>query len=541
MKKRLVISLLISLFCLAGVGLGVRLIQSYREDKQSVHIAAYTNLGSLDPHQAEDTDSINVLLNTQEGLYRLMNDGTYQPGLAKEEPIVSKDQRVYTFRLKPVNWSNGKPLKAEDFVYSWRRLVDPKTQSPHAYLLDKVIKNAEAIRLGKKPVTSLGVRVNKKKELVVELESPVHYLKALLDQPALYPLQKEAVVKAGKAYGDEARGIPSIGPYCLKNWKKYQASWTYEKNDQYYGAPQVQQKRIQVIAYPSLRAAYKDFKNGRLDILPEVGKKSLDLSSTYHFTLSPEKTVYYLQLNLSNPILKPKEMRKSLALAINKKALADQILQDGSKSVDYLIPSGLGGLDGHSEDYRTAFPASGEYDPDRARRLYQRLGNDNDEKTLRLVMEHTSSSQDIGEFIQTQIKDILPSIDIKLVYLDRHQLMDVLKSGDFDLAFSGWNADFDDPLSFLQVFLTTSSINYGHYEDKGFDQLVEAGRSSLVSIQQRWEYYYQAETRLIEDGVVIPFYQPYNTFIRNERIQQLLINPLGPLYDLRGLRVTAKK
>ncbi|RLK62520.1 hypothetical protein D3H64_09265, partial [Atopobacter sp. AH10] len=305
MRKRNILSIVFICLTFWAMGLGFRMMKSLYEQKKTIHLAAYTDLGSLDPHKALDTDSINVLLNTQEGLYRLKENGSYILGLAKEEPIVSKDQCRYTFKLKKVKWSDGKPLKAEDFVFAWRRLVDPRTKSPHAYLLDNILKNAKEIRLGNKPSQSLGVSVNAKGELVIELEHPVHYLKALLDQPALYPLRKDAIKKAGGSFGDDAKFIPSIGPYQVKNWKKYQASWLYEKNKEYYDAKHVNQDRVQVKVYPSLTSAFKEFKRGKLDLLPEVGDRLMDLAPSYDLTIAPEQSVYYLrkfQVQVSHPL-----------------------------------------------------------------------------------------------------------------------------------------------------------------------------------------------------------------------------------------------
>ena len=196
--------------------------------KQELNWTESVDIASVDNSQATDTLSFNILLNTQDSLYRLDKNGKPQAALAQKTTI-SKDGKTYTFKIRPhAKWSNGDPITAKDFVYSWRRVVNPKTGSQNAFNFFQ-IKNAKAINSGKMDPDQLGVKAPDDHTFVVSLSRPVSYFKNLVSWPLFAPENQKVVEKYGKAYGTSATKTVSSGPFILKGWDGTNSSWTLAK------------------------------------------------------------------------------------------------------------------------------------------------------------------------------------------------------------------------------------------------------------------------------------------------------------------------
>lgn len=212
--------------------------------EQVLNLLETQEIPTLDPALATDEVSFIVLNNVMEGLYRLGKDNKPVPGVA-ESYEVSQDGKVYTFKLrKDAKWSNGDPVTAHDFVFAWRRVLDPKTASEYAYIMYD-IKNAEEINQGKLPVDQLGVKALDDYTLQVELKNPVPYFVSLTVFSSFMPQNEKFVKSQGEKYGLEANTTLYNGPFVLSEWK-HEQGWTYKKNPNYWDKDNVKLETINV-------------------------------------------------------------------------------------------------------------------------------------------------------------------------------------------------------------------------------------------------------------------------------------------------------
>ena len=205
--------------------------QESSQKEQDLNWSVGGEITTMDPSKATDVVSFSQMINSMEGLYRNSKDGQSQ-GLATSAQV-SKDGLTYTFNLRKSKWNDGTPVTAQDFVYSWRRTVNPKTEAEYSYLFSG-IKNANAIQNGKKPVSSLGIKAEGKYKLVVTLEKRMAYFKDLMAFPVFFPQEEKAVKKYGDKYGTASKYMAYNGPFVQKGWTGSNLSWKLVKNPDYW-------------------------------------------------------------------------------------------------------------------------------------------------------------------------------------------------------------------------------------------------------------------------------------------------------------------
>ncbi|GAJ25798.1 oligopeptide ABC transporter [Liquorilactobacillus sucicola DSM 21376 = JCM 15457] len=287
-------------------------------------------LATADLAKATDTLSFNVLLNTQEGLYRLDKNGIPRNALATKT-LVSNNGKTYTFDLrKNADWSNGQKVTAKDFVYSWQRTLDPKTASQDAFYLYQV-KNAQEINEGKKDLNDLGIKALGKYKLRVELTKPVSYFKKLLAWPLFFPVNETAVAKYGTKYGTQARYTVSNGPFKLTKWTGTNKKWTLVKNNNYWAKNDVHLKKINELVTESTTTSYELYSDKKVDETLLSGQQVKNNKNSKAFVKRLPTATTRLDLNQNKiPAFKNINIRRALSLAIDRRALTQNVLQDGS-------------------------------------------------------------------------------------------------------------------------------------------------------------------------------------------------------------------
>lgn len=306
-----------------------------------------TEIEGMDLSKITDATSCTQLNNTMEGLYRLGKNSKVEPGLATKT-TTSNDGKTWTFTLRNNDkWSSGDLVTAQDFVYSWRRTVDPSTGSQYSYLFSGV-KNADAIVAGKKKPNTLGVKAEGKDKLVVTLDKRIPYFKLLMDFPLFFPQNQKAVEQYGKSYGTSSKTTVYNGPFIQKGWTGSNLSWKLVKNKNYWDKKNVKLDTINFSVQKTPSTDYNLYQSGKLDAALLGPQASKQLKNQKGYTLRKTSSTIYLEMNMKKKPFNNENFRKAISLAIDRKELANSV-GGTAEPADTLSPENMTEVNG--KDY----------------------------------------------------------------------------------------------------------------------------------------------------------------------------------------------
>ena len=494
-------------------------------------VAKDVELASMDQHIATDGLSFEVIAATIEGLYTLDADGNAIPAIAESYDL-SEDGLTYTFHLREdAKWSNGDSVTANDFVYAWRRLVNPNTASEYAFIMDVAgVKNAAAINAGEASLEELGVKAVDDYTLEVSLDLPVPYFLQLMTFPSFYPFNEAFVTEKGTDYAQSPEGLLANGPFKMTEWTQGH-SFKVEKNDAYYDKDNVNLDAIEYKIMKDAQTAALEFDSGNMDIVRLSGEIVDLYKDNEAFTLIHEGYLWYIAPNEEVEELQNVNLRQALGRAVNKDQLTETVLNDGSTVADFIVPVSLAtGPDG--KDFRETSDVYMTYDVAKAQEYWekakQELGIDS--LTLELLFEDTDAMKKCAEFIQSELQKNLPGLTIELKSQPKKNRLELMRAGDYQLGLTRWGPDYADPTTYLDMFITGSSNNYPNYSSADYDALMERiDKGDLVyDVEARWEAMKEAEQLLIEtDAAALPMYQQGNTYLINQKVSGIETHSVG--------------
>lgn len=494
-------------------------------------VAKDVELASMDQHIATDGLSFEVIAATIEGLYTLDADGNAIPAIAESYDL-SEDGLTYTFHLREdAKWSNGDAVTANDFVYAWRRLVNPNTASEYAFIMDVAgVKNAAAINAGEASLEELGVKAVDDYTLEVSLDLPVPYFLQLMTFPSFYPLNEAFVTEKGTDYAQSPEGLLANGPFKMTEWTQGH-SFKVEKNDAYYDKDNVNLDAIEYKIMKDAQTAALEFDSGNMDIVRLSGEIVDLYKDNEAFTLIHEGYLWYIAPNEEVEELQNVNLRQALGRAVNKDQLTETVLNDGSTVADFIVPVSLAtGPDG--KDFRETSDVYMTYDVAKAQEYWekakQELGIDS--LTLELLFEDTDAMKKCAEFIQSELQNNLPGLTIELKSQPKKNRLELMRAGDYQLGLTRWGPDYADPTTYLDMFITGSSNNYPNYSSADYDALMERiDKGDLVyDVEARWEAMKEAEQLLIAtDAAALPMYQQGNTYLINQKVSGIETHSVG--------------
>ena len=494
-------------------------------------VAKDVELASMDQHIATDGLSFEVIAATIEGLYTLDADGNAIPAIAESYDL-SEDGLTYTFHLREdAKWSNGDAVTANDFVYAWRRLVNPNTASEYAFIMDVAgVKNAAAINAGEASLEELGVKAVDDYTLEVSLDLPVPYFLQLMTFPSFYPLNEAIVTEKGTDYAQSPEGLLANGPFKMTEWTQGH-SFKVEKNDAYYDKDNVNLDGIEYKIMKDAQTAALEFDSGNMDIVRLSGEIVDLYKDNEAFTLIHEGYLWYIAPNEEVEELQNVNLRQALGRAVNKDQLTETVLIDGSTVADFIVPVSLAtGPDG--KDFRETSDVYMTYDVAKAQEYWekakQELGIDS--LTLELLFEDTDAMKKCAEFIQSELQNNLPGLTIELKSQPKKNRLELMRAGDYQLGLTRWGPDYADPTTYLDMFITGSSNNYPNYSSADYDALMERiDKGDLVyDVEARWEAMKEAEQLLIAtDAAALPMYQQGNTYLINQKVSGIETHSVG--------------
>ncbi|MCC4044361.1 peptide ABC transporter substrate-binding protein [Enterococcus gallinarum] len=539
MKKGMVVIGILS-FLLAGCSTTGSSAKETDPEVQEISVSLPAELTTLDTTQTTDKVTFTVIQHLFEGLYRFDEKSQPVPGLA-EEAVISEDGKTYTFKLKEeAKWSDGQQVQAADFAYAWKKLVDPETMGPNAYLLDNVI-NSQDIREGNADIATIGLETPDEKTFVVHLEQPQPSFLSVVSIGWLAPQRQSYVEEKGTAYGKTSEDLLYTGPFILKDWQQTGAEWTLAKNPEYYDQAVVKLDKINGSTIKEENTGIQLFESGELDLQKISGLYVQQYQNNDSLVTQKDIANYFLDFNKqANKSLANVHLRKAIALAIDKESLVNDVLNDGASVLNGLIPSGLYANPNTNEDFRTYSGDYNEYDSSKAQAEWSQAQSAiGDKIELTLLVTDDDHGQKIGEYLQNQLQDHLPGLTITINKQPRTNLNQSRADGQYELSISGWIAGSSDLDSYFNLYKKGSSYNYGGYVNEDYTALTENARTVDANDPDKvFEDYKAAESILLaEDAAQVPLYQSASNYLIKTTIKDIQFPAYGAYFYFRTASV----
>lgn len=511
---------LLCLFCFCLVA-----CQSSGGDK--VRLNLRTEPPTLDPRKTNDTTSSAVIQMLFDGLTRMVNDQK-EPQMSVAESVdISKDLKQYTFHLRPCLWSNKDPVTAYDFEYSWKKVLNPAFVSDYAYQL-YIIKNAREAKEGRVSLSDVGVRALDEKTLQVDLVHPVPYFLELVAFPTFFPVNKRIDQKNPNWSDDMGSDFCSNGPFILKKWK-HQGEIVVVKNPNYWDRDSVKLKGILLTMVGDENTELNMFENNELDwagaplsYLPNDSVATLKKRD--EFNTYPIAATYWYVFNTEKKPFQNTKMRRAFSLAVNRRAIVDNITQTGQIPATGPVPPTFKSkerpqnyFDDHNVELAKALFQEGLEEMGLQK---QELG------MIKISYNNAEGHQKIAEAIAQQWKQSL-GVEVELENLEWKVYLDNLSKRNFQIGRFGWVADFDDPINFLEIFKYRNyGNNHSGWENAQFVSLLDRS-STEKDVKKRLDLLRQAEEVLVGEMPIMPIYYYTNSYLKNQRVDGVYLSGLG--------------
>ncbi|KRM71614.1 peptide ABC transporter substrate-binding protein [Lacticaseibacillus brantae] len=487
-------------------------------------------ISSMDSAVVTDAISGQALVDTMDGLYRYAGSDL-QPAMASKIVTPTNDGKTYTFKLRDAKWSNGDPVTAQDFVFAWKRAIDPKTKSQYAYLFSGIV-NADDIMAGKKAASTLGVKAIDDKTFEVTLDHAIPYFGTMMVNPVFFPQNQKVVEKAGKNYGTNSDNIVSNGPFILKNWNGTGNSWNEVKNKDYWNAKNVKLNKINVQVIKDPSTAMNLYQSGKLDDATLSGAQAAQAKTMKDVTALKQATTFYLELNeKKTPALKNEKLRQAISMSLNRKEFIDKVLQDSSVAPTGLVPENLAKNPTTGEDFsKEAAKTTSQYtkyDKTEAKKLWSEGLKETNVKSLNLELltDDTDVAKKSSEYFQSALED-LPGLKLTISSVPFKTRLTRSQNGQFDMVISAWGADFPDPITFLDMFTSSNSYNNGKWSNADYDKLIADSKGKdATNPEARWNDLLKAQEILTKEQGIIPIYQRAQTHLVNKKMHDLQYSP----------------
>ncbi|WP_035443529.1 peptide ABC transporter substrate-binding protein [Lactobacillus crispatus] len=503
--------------------------------KKTINWMDSAEIPTMDISKATDVTSFNQLGNVEEGLYRLGKNSKVENALATDTKV-SKDGKTWTFTLRDSKWSNGDKLTAKDFVYSWRRTVNPKTASQYAYLFEG-IHNATQISAGKAPVNSLGVKAEGDNKLVVTLDKRIPYFKLLMGFPLFFPQNQKVVEANGSKYGTSSKTTAFNGPFVQKGWTGSNLSWKLVKNKNYWDKKNVKLDAINYSVQKTPSTAYNLYQSNKLDATILDSQQAKNLKHQKGYTLRDTAATFYLQFNQKKKIFQNADLRRAISMSINRKALGSA-LGGANTPATSLTSKGVVNHDGKDWSEVVGDKKNAAYNPTEAKKLYKKALKELGVKSVSftILSDDTDSGQKTTETLQSQLEENLKGMKVSVANVPFKTRLNRSTSGNFDVVVSGWSADFADPISFVDLFTSKNAQNNGKWSNSQYDKLITDSKTT-ADTTKRWDDLEKAEKILLSDEGIAPLYYKTEAWLVRPDIKGIVYNGAGLNYNFKNTYV----
>lgn len=493
---------------------------------------------TIDPALNSAVDGAVMINHMFEGLYKWVDDGNGNATLAlgqASDVQVNDDKTVYTFTIREdAKWSDGKAVTANDFVYAWQRLVDPATAADYSYMAD-ILLNANEIMAGEADKATLGVEAVDERTLVVTLHTPCPYFEEIMAFPALMPVRQDMIEAGGDQWTFSIDTYVGNGPYKMESWE-HGANIRIVKSETYYDYAKLGPKAINFKLMDDANAIYAAYQSGELNFIEEVPVAEIPaLLESGELDIDPYIGTYYVCFQTQKAPFDDVRVRKAFSLTIDRNYIVEQITQTGQVPATGFVPSGINDAQGASgDDFRTV---GGDYmdvskeayaaNCEEARRLLAEAGYANGEgfPVVEYLYNTSESHKAIGEALQQMWQTEL-GVTVNLVNQEWNTFLQTRKEGNYSIARNGWIADYNDPMSFLDMWMTGGGNNDAQYSNAKYDDLIKQAKSTNDPAE-RMKLMHEAEDILMGEDVVHAAIYFYTNKHMSQGFNGMYYTPLG--------------
>ena len=501
----------------------------------TLNIMLETEVQSLDPQIATDGTSFEVIANYTDGLMQMDADGAAVPAMAETYDL-SDDGLTYTFHLRDAKWSNGEAVTAADFVFGWQRAVDPATASEYSYMLSDIgqVVNAAEIIAGEKDVSELGVTAVDDKTLEVKLNVPVSYFLSLMYFPTFYPVNEAFYNTCADTFGTSPDTVLSNGAFILTDYQPAATAFELQKNPDYYAADDIALDGLAYQVIKDSQQALMSYQTGALDITLLNGEQVDQVKDDPEFLSVGAGYLWYISPNIAGvPDLANENLRKAITFALDRDAITEDVLKDGSAATYTAVPPQFAaGPDGSdfSED-QTKFADACSFDAAKAQEYYEAAKSElgKDSFTFDMVVDADDAPQKVAQVVKEQLETTLAGFTLNLTVEPKKQRVQDMQDGNFEIGLTRWGPDYADPMTYLGMWVTGNSNNYGLWSDADYDAIIANCTTGELCTdpEGRWEAMFDAEKIVLDQAVIFPLYTQCNAEMVSAAVEGIEFHPVA--------------
>ncbi len=468
-----------------------------------------------------DVVSFTILNHVMEGLTRRDNNDNVVPGMAEKWDI-SDDGMTYTFHLRDAKWSNGDMVTAGDFAFAIQTLLDPATAAPYAYFA-YTIKNAAAVNSGEADASELGVKVIDEKTLEITLEAAYSYFLDTMAFGVMMPINESYYNEVGADnYGMEADQMVYNGPYEITSWE-HDVDLVMTKRDDYWNADEINLTEITGVVIIDAQAAYTSFKSGEVDMVGLADAAMVQDADANGYTpmTYPDGATFYLEFNLANDVMANQKIRTAVTYALDRQSFVDKILNNSSLPALAFTTPAIRDAEGSGSFHDMVGDLIKDDNSEEAKQLYAEglaeLGMDNIE--LSMISDDGERAVLYANAIAQYLKENL-GITLNVESMPFKSRLERMENKDFDVVFAGWGPDYNDPMTFLDMFETGNGNNHTSYSSAAYDALLADARATLDD-EDRYAIYVEMETLLMTDLPIAPVYFRIRDYVTIDNLKNV--------------------
>ena len=491
------------------------------------------NPPQMDPQLTTDAISAQVLGHISEGLTTIGEKGKVLPGVAE---TWKTEGNTWTFTLrKDAKWHNGDPVVAGDFVAAWERTLNPNSAAEYAFIMYSIV-GAQEYNEGKiTDFSQVGVKAVDDHTLVVDLKEPVTYFDSLVGFFAFLPQNQKFYEEHKDGYASSAENFLGNGPFKMVTWD-FENKIILEKADTYWDKDSIKLDKIEMPIIADSTASLKAYKNDELDWTFLPAEEINNFKGSAELVPVAEARVIYMLINNKHKLFSNQKVRKAFSMAIDRQALVDKIKNGAGAVATGVVPGIIPGKAGmFREDYSQDAYGIG-YNPEEAKKLFaeglKELGmTEADVPELTMLATNTDVNAKESQFYQEQLKVNL-GLNIKLEPVTFQIRLQRQTAKDYDIILAGWGADYNDPMTFLDMWMSNSGQNNSNWASPEYDKLIAQAKAE-ADPAKRMDFLGQAEKLLMEDVAIVPTFYRMKVAIKKPYVKGVFTNPFSPDVDMK--------